>query len=99
MSADRPPAGQAVLVEDITWDPTVVAAALKASAFIDRPVSHMSGRERPLPFKGHCLRGCHSNIMMVASSRSRLVSTSRIEWISLRRVSGANSPAAVARMT
>lgn len=99
MSAATPPTGQAVLVEDIAWDRMVGAATMNAPAFTDRPVSHMSGGNDRVLSKGHCLRGCHSNIMMVASSRSRLVSASRIEWISRRRVSGANSPAAVARMT
>jgi hypothetical protein len=35
---------------------------------------------------------------MVASSRSRLVGESRMEWMSRRSASGASSPAAIARM-
>lgn len=40
----------------------------------------------------------HSNMRMVASSRRRLVDESRMEWMRRRSVSGASSPAAVARM-
>ncbi|MBB5799343.1 hypothetical protein HDA41_007307 [Streptomyces caelestis] len=40
----------------------------------------------------------HSDTRWVASSRSRLVDESRMEWMRRRSVSGASSPAAVARM-
>lgn len=55
----------------------------------------------PLADPGRSQRstGRHSNITIVASSRSRLSWASTTEWMSRRSVSGGSSPVAVARMT